>query len=186
MVGMPGTYHAGVGDGADIALQQVAMGREEGGEIRRADFLLAFEEEDHVHGQVAVGLERFFDTEEVGEVLALVVGRAAGVDLVTDEGWFKGRGVPFRDGIDRLHIVVAVDEDGGAARLRRAAGDEDGMAGRLMQFRLEPHRAALVHEEFGAAADVFAMTAVRRDAGEAEEVEEFGEMWAHGWGRFAP
>jgi hypothetical protein len=54
------------------------------------------------------------------------------------------------------------------------------MTGRLVQLRLETHRAALVHEEFGAAAHVFAMTAIRRDTREAKEVEEFGELWAHG------
>ena len=181
--------HARVGNGADVAFQLVPMLCEEGREIRRADLLFALEEKDHVHRQVTVGFQGFLDAEEVGEMLALVVGRSAGVDLVTDEGRFEGRGIPFGNRIDRLHVVVAIDQDGGTARLRCAAGHEDGMTGRLVEFCQEPHRAAFVHEEFGAAPHVFAMTAIRRDTREAEEVEEFGELWAHGGGggrRFAP
>ena len=50
-------------------------------EVRAADFLLALDDELHVHRQAAVLLHVRLDRLEVHEDLALVVGRAARVDL---------------------------------------------------------------------------------------------------------
>ena len=174
-----GTDHAGVGDGADVALERVFVHFEEGGEVGRADFLFAFEEEDDVHGEFAVGLESLFDAEDMGEMLAFVVRCAAAVDLVSDEGRFKRRGAPLRDRIDGLDVVVTVDEDGGTPRFDLAAGDDDGMPGRLVQFRLQPHAVEFFDKVSGAFSHVFPMTAVGGDTRETEELEKFGELGSH-------
>ena len=105
------------------------------------------------------------DGLEVHEDLALVVGRAARVDLAVADGGLKRRRLPELDGIDRLDVVVAVEED-----RRRAFGAEpvaidDGVAGRFEEPDIGQADAAhLVGRPFGAAAHIAGMLRQRADA----------------------
>ena len=67
--------HRRVGDDDDVGAELVLVVADEVVEVDAADFLLAFEDELHVHGQPAVLLQVRFDRLEVHEHLALVVGR---------------------------------------------------------------------------------------------------------------
>ena len=87
------------------------MGLDEVVEIGGADFLLALEDDADVDRQAAVLLQVRFDGLEVHEDLALVVGGAARVDLAVADRRLERRRLPQLDRIDRLHVVVAVEED---------------------------------------------------------------------------
>ena len=87
--------------------------------LRGADFLFAFEDDLDVDRQPAVLLQVRLDRLEVHEHLALVVGRAARVDLAVADRRLERRRLPQVERIDRLHVVVAVEQD-----RRRALGAE--------------------------------------------------------------
>ena len=110
--------HSRVGDHDHVGLQLVLVRADEVVEVRTADFLFALDHELHVHGQAAVLLHVRFDRLEVHEHLPLVVGRAARVDLAVANRRLEGRRLPQIQRIDRLHVVVPVEQDGG--RLGRA------------------------------------------------------------------
>ena len=52
-------------------------------------------------------------------------------------------------------------------------GDDDGMSGGRADFCFESDFAAMVHEPFGAGAQIFFMLRLRGDAGEAEVIAQF-------------
>jgi hypothetical protein len=69
------------------------------------------------------------DRLEVHEHLPLVVGRPARVDLAVADGRLEGRRLPQLERIDRLHVVVAVEEDGRRTLGAEPLGVDDGMPG---------------------------------------------------------
>ena len=91
-------------------------------EVDAADLLLALDEELDVERQAAVLLQMGLDRLDVHEHLALVVGGAARVDLAVADGRLERRAGPEVHGIDRLHVVVAVEQD------RRLAGRVEPVA----------------------------------------------------------
>ena len=131
----------------------------------------------HVHRQPAVLLQVRFDRLEVHEDLALVVGGAARVDLAVADRRLERRRLPQLERIDRLHVVVAVEQD-----RRRALGAEpvavdDGIARRLDQPDvLQADAAHLVGGPLGAAPDVGRVLRQRADAGDREVVLEFVDV----------
>ena len=112
--------HRRVGDHHDVGLEQVLVALDEVVEVGAADFLFALDQELHVHRQVAVLLQVRFDRLEVHEHLALVVGRAARVDLAVADRRLERRRGPQVHRVHRLHVVVAVEQDRRRARRRRA------------------------------------------------------------------
>ena len=86
--------HRRVGDDDDVGAQIVLVRADEVVEMLAADFLLALEHELHVHRQAAVLLQVRLDRLEVHEHLALVVGRAARVDLAVADGRLERRRLP--------------------------------------------------------------------------------------------
>ena len=146
--------HAGVGDGDDVAGEVGAVGVEERLEGGAADFFFAFEEEGEVEGEVAVLGEGGGDAGDVGEELAFIVGAAAGVDSAVLDAWFEGRGDPLVERVDWLDVVVAVDEEGGAAGLVLIFGDEDRVAGGRVEDSGETHADEFGLEPFGAVHEV--------------------------------
>ena len=75
---MIGIGHAGVGDDDGVAFQFVPVRFEKFRQVRAADFLLAFDDKGQIAGQGSAGFEIGLDRFEMREVLAFVVGRAAG------------------------------------------------------------------------------------------------------------
>ena len=100
---------------------------QQGGEVRRAGLLLALDEQlDGDGGGVAAGGgEVGAHAEQVEGDVALVVDGAAGVQLGAvgplDHGRLERRVLPQLQRVDRLHVVVAVDERDRARRRRRWA-----------------------------------------------------------------
>lgn len=130
------------------------MGVEERFEVGAADFFFAFEEEGEVEGEVAVFGEGGGDAGDVGEELAFIVGAAAGVDSAVFDARFEGRGDPLVERVDGLDVVVAVDEERGAAGLVLIFGDEDRVASGGVEDRGETHADELGLEPFGAVHEV--------------------------------
>ena len=100
---------------------------EQGGEVRRAGLLLALDQQLEVDGGgvAAGGGEVGAHAEQVEGDLALVVDGAAGVQLgavrAVDDGRLERRVHPQLRRVDRLHVVVAVDERDGCVRVGAAA-----------------------------------------------------------------
>ena len=131
------------------------MGADEVFEMRAADLLLAFDEDADVARQPPRLLHVRFDSLEVHEHLALVVGRPAGVELAVAHRGLERRRRPQLQRIDRLHVVMAVEEDRGRPRRAQPVGVHHRVAGRFDEARvLHPDSLELVLRPLGAAADV--------------------------------
>ena len=96
--------------------------------------------------------------EGVEQHLPLVVGGAPAQQQAVALGGLERRAVPFLQRLDRLDIVVAVDQDGGGSRVRgRPFGEHRGQpAGRGFPHLgdTETSAAEVSRQPFGAAAHV--------------------------------
>jgi hypothetical protein len=157
--------HPGVRDQDEVAGQAVGVLAEEGVDRGRARLLLALHEELDVHGQAAVGGQQVAHGRDLEVDLALVVGGAAGAQAAVAHGRLERRRRPLLQRVGGLHVVVAVDGDGGrlgpgpeplgvhrglAAVGRQHLGVE---AGRLHQPGQVLGRAAHVGRVLGVAGD---------------------------------
>ena len=152
------------------AVELVLVGADEVVEVDAADFLLAFEDELHVHRQPAVLLQVRLDRLEVHEHLALVVGGAARVDLAVADRRLERRRLPQLQRIDRLHVVVAVEQDRRRAGRAEPVAVDDRVARRVDQpdvLQADPPH--LVGAPLGAALDVAGMLGQRADARNREQ-----------------
>jgi hypothetical protein len=77
--GTPGPEHRHIGDDGDVGAELVAPAREQGGEVRAPDLLLALEQAHDVDGEAPRRAEPRADRRDVGEQLPLVVAGAAAV-----------------------------------------------------------------------------------------------------------
>jgi hypothetical protein len=77
-----------------------------------ADLLVALEEEAKVDGEPSGGPHPCLDRLEVHEQLPLVVAGSAGVDALVLVARLERRPHPLVERLWRLHVVVAVHEDG--------------------------------------------------------------------------
>ena len=162
--------HPRIGNDDDVGFQVVLVGADEVVEMLAADFLFALDHELHVHGQAAVLFHVRFDRLEVHEHLALVVGRAARVDLAVADRRLEGRRLPQVERIDRLHVVVPVKQN--RRRLRRAepVAVDDRIARRLDEADvLQADAAHLVGAPLGAALHVAGVLGQRADARNRQE-----------------
>src|SRR5699024_1375343 len=109
-----GRPHGGVGDDDSVAVQTVPVVAHEVGEVHRPGLLLPLDE--HLDGDwrgVGAGNRQGGPhTQGVEEDLPLVVGGAARVQGGAAQGRGEGLGLPGLDGVDGLHVVVTVDQDG--------------------------------------------------------------------------
>ncbi|MEJ7666445.1 MAG: hypothetical protein WKG07_46485 [Hymenobacter sp.] len=138
-------------------------------EVGAADLLFALDQELHVDRQVAVLLQMRLNRLEVHEDLALVVGRAARVDLAVANRRLERRGRPQVKRIDRLHIVVAVEQDGRRARRSEPLAIDDRMPRCFLEARiLESDALEFFGGPFGCLADVTFVFRKRADARDRE------------------
>ena len=153
------------------------MGADEIVEVFAPDLLFAFENDLDVHRQAAVLLQVRLDRLEVHEHLALVVGGAARVDLAVADGRLERRRLPQVQGIDRLHVVVAVEQDGRRPGRPQPVAVDDRIAGRLEQPDvLQPDAAHFVAAPFGTAADVGFVLGQRADARDGQQRLQFVDV----------
>ncbi len=114
------------------------MRAQERREMRTADLLLALDEKNQVHRQIALRLQRLDDALDVGENLPLVIARPArGDDAVLHAG-LKRRVMPEHERVDRLHVVVAVNQHGRPALAMRPAREHHEWPGVGMIFASSP------------------------------------------------
>jgi hypothetical protein len=112
-----------------------------------------------------------------GHQLALVVGgAAAGDDLGAVrtglDGGLEGLGVPQLDRIDRLDVVMAVEEH--VRRIGRGAvvmGDDHRVAGRVPHGGVEADIRQLGDEPFGGLAAIGGIGGIGGNGGDADEIE---------------
>ena len=94
----------------------------------RARFFLAFEDVLHIDREPAAGREDRRGGHHVRMDLAFIVGGAAREHPVADDDRLERRGGPQVQGVDRLHVVVTVDEDGRCVGGVEPVGVDDRVA----------------------------------------------------------
>ena len=126
--------HAGVADEGDFGGKLAAMGLDPGRQMLGAAFLLALDQERHVEGQRSRHrLPRAAGLDERHHLAFVVAGAARNDRLapVRERGdpRLEGRRLPEVERIDRLDVVVTIEQHAAAMPAhRRALGEDDGMA----------------------------------------------------------
>ncbi len=139
--------------------------------------LLPFHDQLQVERELATHRKHQLDALEVHPHLALVVDRPAPVEVAVANLRLERGRPPLLERVNGLHVVVAVDERGRELRVDDSLGVDGRMARRLHDLgMLEAGSAGRVGEVFGVAADVGRMGGIRRDAGDAEELDELVHM----------
>ncbi len=105
--------------------------------------------------------------------LTLVVRRAATDDAPVTHERLERRGLPELDRVDRLHVVVAVDQDRRRARRVEPVGVDDRMAGRARRLGvLEPDAGQLRGDPVRGADHVRRVLRQRGDRRDPQELEQ--------------
>ncbi len=108
--------------------------------------LLALEDEMDVEGRLAGGIAERLIRPEKTEDLAFVVCRTAGVQLAVPNRRREGRCDPFVERIDRLNVVVAVDQQRRGPGDRRAFGPDHRLPVSLDEGRYRAAQAPKISE----------------------------------------
>ena len=123
-----GREHLGIADHRGVGSQTGRTGLHVLFDMLAAGFLFAFDEELHVHGQFAVAAQQALHGLDLQIDLAFVVGCAAREDVAAPHLRLEGRRFPLIERIGRLHIVVAVEQDGRLARRAQPFGVDQRVA----------------------------------------------------------
>ena len=117
--------HAGVADQRQVGREFALVGGQERLQVGAADFLLALDQHGDVGGDAAGGLLPGAQRLDEHHRLALVVHRAARDEALAvraiDQLRLERRAVPEIQRIDRLHVVMAVEQHVRSAGSRRGA-----------------------------------------------------------------
>ena len=159
--------HAGgelpaVADDHAIAREPIGVFFEELFEPHAADLLFALDQELQVQRQTALDGDPGLDAFQMGEQLAFVVGGAAGVELAVAAGGLERGRRPFFQRLDRLHVVMAVNQRGAGAGHGGRLGVDHRMAGGRNDLGRKPHAAELVGHPLGRPVHVVAAVRGRR------------------------
>ena len=142
--------------------------------MRASDLLLALDEELEVERQAPGLLHVRLDRLDVHEDLALVVRRAARVDLAVAHRRLERRRRPEIQRIDRLHVVVAVEEDRRLPRCVEPVAVDHRMAGRVDQLHVaHPGAGERVGRPLRRAPHVGGMLGKRADARDRQILPQF-------------
>ena len=161
---------ARVADDRDVGREPLAVRLEPRVEVDRARLLLALEDVPDVDRHRAAGREERRGGHHVGVDLALVVGRAAGEHPVADDDRLERRRRPQLERVDRLDVVVAVDDDRRGVRGVEPVGVDDRMAAGLGDLDvLQAGRGQRVGQPVGGGTAVVGVGRERRDARDAQE-----------------
>lgn len=174
--GEGGRNAPGLGDGALGGLHDVAVtGKEDGcGNAGDAEF----------------GLDRWVGgggdvlSQAVGNFLGVLVGDEAEAEAGDalagddDDDGLEGGMFPGFDGVDRLYVVVAVEEEGGFVGGLEPVGVDAGVTvvGAVEDLDVvEADFGEVAGEPLGAGLDVFAVLGLGGDGGEGDQFGELGE-----------
>jgi len=141
---------------------------------RRADLLLPLEEHLDVDRQPSLGGQHRLEGLEVDPHAALVIDRAARVQPPVADGRLEGRRHPFVQRIDRLHVVMGVDQHRRAvgAGLQPFAVDDRAAGGGEGAHIPEAQPLHLRRDPGGAALQIGPVGRVGADRRDAQEVQE--------------
>ena len=168
--GQAGRKELGVGDQGKVGLE---VGGLRGNVVRNSlpsHLFFAFEQDADVERQRAVRGQQRLERLDLRDHLALVVDRAAGVEIAVALGGLEGRREPLVERVGRLHIVVAVDEHGRLAGGMQPVGIDQRMAFGLNQARvLHADALELGEQRLGGFAAVGRVLGQRGDGGNAQQ-----------------
>ena len=107
--------HAGVADQGEIGLEVVLVRFKKRNEILRSDFFFALDDDGHVDRQRAGhGFPGPAGLDEGHQLALVVLGAARDDDLspvgMVGDGRLEWRTVPKTERIDRLHVIVTVEQ----------------------------------------------------------------------------
>ena len=192
---MAAAPHVGVADKRQIGGQLLRIGGHERRQVGAARFLLAFEQHGDARRQLAGHRLPGADRLDEGHQLALVVGGAARRDhldaVALDDLRLEGRRFPEIERIDRLHVVMAVEQEMGS--LAGMVADDDRVAGRRPGAGFEAKADQVGGKPLGRLPASGCIGRIGRDAFDAQQfkqpveacrqvgvdpVEDVGE---HGW-----
>ena len=120
----------GVADDREVRAEAMAVGLQPAVEVGGPGLLLALEHVAHVDGQPPRGLQPRAGGPQVEMDLTLVVRGAAGEDPAILDPRLERRSDPQVERIDRLDVVVAVDQDRRRAVGMQPVGIDDRVARR--------------------------------------------------------
>ncbi len=169
--------HVGVADHRDIGGQLVARGAQERIQADAADLLLALQQHGDARRDRAFlppGVQRLQERHQ----LAFVVHRPARDDAPAarpvHQLRLEWRAVPQREGIGRLHVVMAVEQDmrAGIARRPGMMAQHHRMPVGGPHGGLEPQAGQRLPAPLGCGGDVGGVVGLRADAGNAQQVEQ--------------
>ena len=128
-------------------------------------------------GSLPAVLQQRFERLDVDVHLAFVVGGAAAEEIAVADGGLESGSGPKIERLGGLHVIVAVEKDGGlAGRVQRFAVDQ-GMHFRGHDFDVfEARGAELFRDPMRGALDVGLVFALGADAGNAQEFFQFVQM----------
>ena len=170
--------HRRIRDDDEVGAKLLLVRADEIVEVDAAHLFFAFEEELDVHRQAAVLFQMRLDGLEVHEHLALVVGRAARVELAVADGGLERRRLPQVERIHRLHVVVPVEEDGRRARRAQPVAVDDRVARRVDELHvLETDAPHLIAAPLRAAPHVRGVLGQRADAGNRQQTFQLVEIF---------
>ena len=175
--------HLGVADERHIDGQFVLVSLEEGKHRGRARFLFPLGEEGDVDRQRACLGDQGSAGFQEGHQLAFVVLCATGEDALAAVGEclhhrLEGRRVPKLQRIDRLHVVMGVEQHMGLVRAGLSVmADHHRMLGRRPYGRIEPERGQLIHQPGRCACALVLVGWIGGNRGDAQEIEQAVEAF---------
>jgi hypothetical protein len=170
-----GAGAAGVGNEDEVGVEAVFVFFEESVEAGASDFFFAFDEVFEADGEVRVLLEGAAEGGHVDDLGALVVSCAASVEAAIADCGLEGGGGPEVEGVGRLDIIMAVDEDAGPGGVAAAFAEEDGVLGGLDGFYFEAKVEELLFGELAGVVEFVSILWVCGDAGMADVFFEGGD-----------
>jgi len=142
-----------------------------------AGFLFAFDDELHVHRQLDPLLDIGLHGFDVGVDLSLVVTGAARVDDVVFDPGLEWRRIPQVQWIHRLHVVVAVEEQGLAVGPDLGFSIDQRMAAQVEDLDRQAQFFQLVGDKGGRAPGVLVVVALGTDARYLEKFDQLVDVF---------
>ena len=172
IAGIPGANWLHVGDDGIIAGKLLVVLGDIGLQALAANLLLTLDQKLDIHrklaGRLQPGLHRF----QMREHLPFVVGRPPGVEVAVANGRLERRREPWLQGLRRLHVVVAIHEQGWFTRGLEPFRINQGMAFGRDQLGLQSHRGQIVADEGSRSPRIGIVVRLGADAGNPDEVLE--------------
>ncbi len=165
--------HGRVRDEDDVAVEPLPLLADVRLDCHRAGFLFALDDVLEVDRKVALGRQVRLGGLGVHEHLALVVTRAAGVQGAVVPSWVERVGGPLLQRVGRLHVVVAVHDDGRLVGGGDVLGVDEGVAVGLDDLGvLHPDAVEVVGEPLGGPFHLVVVGGVGADRRDAQKLFE--------------